>query len=248
MSEFIHIGIYMQEREKVKDIKALICAYMKKEKIEYSLHSFGDKEKVLRNQKVYDLFFLSTKQNETGIQIGTEIRSRNPEVKLIYFSDNNNDMQDAINKIDVFSYLGSNITQELFETQLEEALFLLEKERQKPEVVYFDILEITQENQIHNVQKEFETKEIYYFEYIDRKVKIQLAEKEYFIIATMKSVVEKMKIYDFVQCHQNYLVNLKHIKRIKFYNVFLDNNQNIPVAQKRSVILRKNLNHLYHEI
>ena len=58
----------------------------------------------------------------------------------------------------------------------------------------------------------------------------------------MKDLADKMQLHNFETCHQCFLVNLRHVKKIKGYEVFLNNNDIIPVSQKRSAEFRKKLN------
>ena len=61
--------------------------------------------------------------------------------------------------------------------------------------------------------------------------------KIYTMYGTLNELEKEMKEFRFVRIHQSYLVNLKHIKEIKDYQVILSNNEQlvIPKARYRKV-------------
>lgn len=51
-----------------------------------------------------------------------------------------------------------------------------------------------------------------------------------------------MSDYPFESCHQSYLINLKYVKKLKGYDLFLKNGETIPVSQKMSAEFREKMN------
>lgn len=126
--------------------------------------------------------------------------------------------------------------------QLEEVLYLVEEENRKKQMVVFEILEITKEQKIDTIIREFDVDEIFYFEYFNRKILIKTKNEEFYFVGQMKKLINKMDRYDFESCHQSYLVNLKYVKKIKGYDLYIKNGDKIPISQKKSSEFRKKLN------
>ncbi|WP_423363954.1 LytR/AlgR family response regulator transcription factor [Mycoplasma sp. P36-A1] len=81
---------------------------------------------------------------------------------------------------------------------------------------------------------------IIYIEYVNRKVRLVLDNEIYYISSTVKDINAKLVHFNFSHTHAAYIINLKRIKM--FYNnnkVIMDNNHEIPVAQKRMKEFKK---------
>lgn len=70
----------------------------------------------------------------------------------------------------------------------------------------------------------------------------------YFFTGRMSDIEEKMDKYGFARCHNAFVVNMRHISSISNYNVILDNEDNIPLAQRKASVFRKRLNAYLHKI
>ena len=57
-----------------------------------------------------------------------------------------------------------------------------------------------------------------------------------------EKLVEELKPYDFVVNCRGNLVNLRHIEKIKGFNIYLDNGKELQIAQKRSSDFREEVN------
>ena len=95
---------------------------------------------------------------------------------------------------------------------------------------------------METVIKEFELDEILYFEYVNRKIRIVTSNGDFYFVGQMKKLINKMSEYKFESCHQSYLINLKYVKKIKGYELYLKNGEMIPVSQKKSFEFREKLN------
>lgn len=85
--------------------------------------------------------------------------------------------------------------------------------------------------------------DICYFEYYNRKVRIRMLDgTEYYFLEKMMELAERMKVYHFALCHQSYLLNLSNVKSIKGYEVYMQNGDVVPLAQRKSVEFRSILN------
>lgn len=76
---------------------------------------------------------------------------------------------------------------------------------------------------------------IYYFEHNSRKIIISTAQGEFTGNYTIKELYSRLKTNLFESPHRSFLVNLRHIKNIKGFDIYLDSGAIIPIAQKRAV-------------
>lgn len=224
-------------------IETIVKSYMDTILIPYRFDTFHSGEELLDFHDKLDLVFLDIAMDGiNGIQAGKKLREINRNVKIVYTTSYHQYCLQALNNVHAFAYLEKPISKEKAQLQLDEAIRCIQEENEKMEIVKFEIVEITKEGRLENKFKNFYVNDIYYFEYINRKIKIKLEYEEYFFIDRMKDLAEKMQDYNFEICHQCFLINLTHVKKIKGYEVFLDNNEKLSVSQKKSADFRKKLN------
>ncbi len=239
----LSIAICDDDKSDAAKIEALIKDYMSLKQMPYQLKRFHSGEELLEAKEVFELLFLDIALGGmNGIQVGKLIRETNHNAKIIYTTSYKQYCKQAVNRVHAFAYLVKPITKDKMDRQLDEILQCIVEEHEKEETVKFEILEITDDGELEVRIKDFEVKDIYYFEYFNRKIKIKLENEEYFFRDKMKDLADKMQIHNFEICHQCFLINLRHVKKIKGYDVFLNNNDKIPVSQKKSADFRKKLN------
>lgn len=74
-------------------------------------------------------------------------------------------------------------------------------------------------------------------------MEIRLLEKgNYFASYSLKELYEKFKKYNFESPHKSFIVNLLYLKRIKGFDILLENNDIVPLAQKRAVDFKNKFN------
>ncbi|BCJ92550.1 DNA-binding response regulator [Anaerocolumna cellulosilytica] len=231
-----------------KKIEAIVKGYMDTKCMSYRMYCYNSGEELLAFRIKFDLVFLDIAMDGiNGIQAGRKLREMNRNVKIVYTTSYQQYCIQAVNKVHAFAYLEKPVTKEKAEYQLNEIIQYIKEEKEKMKTINFEVVEITEEGKLETRIKNFEVNDIYYFEYLNRKIKIRLEQEEYFFVYSMKELAQKMKLYDFTVCHQCYLVNLRHVKKIKGYEVFLDgSNEVLPVSQKKSAEFRKKLNQFIH--
>lgn len=224
-------------------IESIVKSYMDTKFIPYQVNIFKSGEELLESVLKPDLLFLDiAMEGINGIQAGKKMREIHRNVKIIYTTSFQQYCKQAVNNVHAFAYLEKPIKEDKAQQQLEDIMRCIQEEKDKIEIVKFEVLEITQDGKVDNKIQSFDVKDIYYFEYFNRKIRLKLENEEYFFIDKMKELVMKMQKFDFAICHQCFLVNLRHIKKIKGYEVFLANNETLPVSQKKSAEFRKQLN------
>ncbi|WP_077610979.1 LytR/AlgR family response regulator transcription factor [Clostridium sp. Marseille-P2415] len=239
----LNIAICDNNKKDSARIETIVKNYMNTKFIPFRIYIFKSGEELLEFHDKLDLIFLDiAMEGINGIQTGKRLREINRNSKIVYTTNYKQYCIQAVNNVHAFAYLDKPVTKSKAEQQLDEVIRYIKEENEKIEIVKFETIEITKEGKIENKIKSFEVKDIYYFEYFNRKIKIKLENEEYFFVDKMKYLAAKMKEHNFETCHQCFLVNLMHVKKIKGYEVFLDNNEKLPVSQKKSADFRKKLN------
>lgn len=239
----IKIAVCDDDEKDLKKINDIIKSYMEEKPIDYTIDNFESGEELLGAEDKFDLIFLDiVMEGINGIQTGRKLREMNRKTKVIYITNYREYCEQAVNIAHTFAYLEKPVTIDKAEQQLDEALQFLQEENNKIKTMKFGILEFSVEGKIENRTKDFVVEDILYFEYMNRKIKIKLQKEEYFMVDKIRSLTERMRLYNFEACHQCFLVNLKCVRRIKGYEIILENNESIPVSQKKSAEFRKKLN------
>lgn len=239
----VKIAICDDEKKDSSRIENIVNTYLKTKEVPYTMYTYQSGEELMQSGTKFDLVFLDiSMQGINGIQVGKRIRDYNRRVKIIYITSYQKYFMLALNQIHAFAYLEKPVAKDKVEYQLNEIIKDIQESNQKKETIKLKVVEITEEGFIENRIKIFNVKDIIYFEYINRRIKIKLENEEYYFVDCMKNVIERMRQYSFSCCHQSYLVNLERIKRINGYELFLDNQEIVPISQKKSAEFRKRLN------
>lgn len=242
--KMIQIAICDDAEKDIVILQRYVEKYMDIRKIQYNITIFRTGEDLLNANISYDILLLDIVMGQgiNGIIAGRKFRAIYTNTKIIYTTHFSQYCAQAINKVHAFAYLEKPIIEEQIFEQLDEVLKSVFKERNKKEFINFEIIKISKEHRVDSILKEFEVDFIYYFEYINRRICIKTKEGDYYFYGQMKKLINRMKEYKFECCHQSYLINLKYVKRIKGYDLYLKNGERIPVSQKKSAEFRKKLN------
>lgn len=65
---------------------------------------------------------------------------------------------------------------------------------------------------------------------------------------SLKTIYERVKEYNFGMPHKAFLVNFYYVKGIKNNEIVLENQKNIPIAQKRAAKFRKEFFDFLHKV
>lgn len=240
----LQIAICDDEQTDLWESKTLISELLEEENQEYHLEVFQTGEELINSSTQYQLVFLDIAMEGTnGIGIGTKLRAKSKHTRIIFITNLQDYCYQAVNKVHAFAYLEKPVTREKLLPQLQEVLAEIEVQKREPlREVKFEITEAGNGSKERLGYQKFNVAEISYFEYINRRVRMKLEDEAFFFQGKMVEVAERMKEYDFVLCHQSYLVNLSQVKRVKGYDVYLKNGEVLPLAQKKSVEFRSKLN------
>lgn len=237
----IEIAICDDEEQDAAIIKSYLEAYLNEKKLDYIIYVYRTGEELLDSNRCFHVVFLDIAMGKgmTGIRAGQEFRNGNRKTKIIYTTSFQQYFEQALNDVHAFAYLQKPIQKETLISQLKEVLRFIKVESQ---FIFVNTIEITKNPNLNEVRRKIDINVIYYFEYANRKIKIQTEEAQYWICGQMKSVIDDMQEHSFEECHQNFLVNLAYVDRVKAYELYLKNGKKIPISQRKSAEFREKLN------
>ncbi len=237
----IEIAICDDEEKDAAIINSYVKAHLNKEKLDYTICIYRTGEELLDSNRYFHIVFLDIAMGRgmTGIRAGREFRNGNRSTKIIYTTSFRQYFEQALNDVHAFAYLQKPIQKEALILQLKEVLRFIKVES---EFIYVNTIEITMNPNLNAAKRKIDINAIYYFEYINRKIKIQTKDTQYWICGQMKNIIDDMQEHSFEECHQNFLVNLAYVDRVKAYELYLKNGKKIPISQRKSAEFREKLN------
>lgn len=240
----IEIAICDDNERDQEIIQKVVDEYMNEKKIPHTIWTYKTGKELLESDHTFNIAFLDIVMGDgmNGISAGRKFRSVSRKTKIIYVTSFHQYMEQAFNEVHAFAYLNKPVVKEKIYIQLDEVLHFVEEEHVQKQIVTFEAIEIVENHHIDTMIKEFDVEDIYYFEYVNRRIKIRTVNGDFYFIGQMKNLIHKMRDYPFESCHQSYLVNLKHVKKLKGYELFLKNGERIPVSQKKSAEFRERMN------
>ena len=215
------------------ELTAIIKNYFTKSDRAVLIKDFKSGEQLLRAKISFDIIFLDIEMPVlNGIETARKLRSWDVNSKIIYITNYNNYKRSAY-KVHAFDYICKPITGKAICNTLNDAISYLDN-RYTPKKFVFK----TEQGMIA-----LEIDDIYYFEYSVRKVIIVTAKENYASTSySLKQLHEKTCKYNFASPHKSYIVNMLHIRSIKGFDIFIDNDDKIPLAQKKAVDFKKEYN------
>lgn len=213
--------------------------------IDYDLKTFQSPLDLLKKMNQADIAILDISMGcMNGIDLGKKLKTEFPEVKIIYTTSYEEYCLQVINEIHAFSFLCKPVQKSDMERQI---LDLLKRPKSvdDTEMNFYKVSNLKGDE--FPVLK-LRLKDILCFEYVKskRRITMVLDNKEYEISYVMKNLITKLERYGFaVNCRGN-LVNLRHIVKIKGYDIYLDNGKILALSQKRAVEFKEKLNLFLH--
>lgn len=240
----IEIALCDDNEKDIRIIEQFVTEYMNKKELSYLIKKHMTGEELLECKKDFNVIFLDIAMGEgiNGIVVGKKIYSMYRRTKIIYTTSFHQYMEDAFNGVHAFAYLEKPIQKDKIFCQLDEVLRCVEEEQNHKQTLSFEVIEKVEEHRADTMIKEIDVEDIYYFEYVNRRIQMRTKEGDFYFIEQMKNLIDKMSAFTFGSCHQSYLINMKYVKRIKGYDLYLKNGEKLPVSQKKSAEFREKMN------
>lgn len=242
--QMIEIAICDDDEKDINIIKNYVVEYMNDKNLSHTIWTYKTGEELLESIHSFNVVFLDIVMGDgmNGIFVGRKFRSISRKTKIIYTTSFYQYMEQAFNGVHAFAYLNKPVMKDKINFQLDEVLHIVKEEQEEKQVVTFEVIEIVEDYHIDTMIKEFDVDDIYYFEYVNRRIMIRTVKGDFYFVEQMKNLINKMSKYTFESCHQSYLINLKYVKKLKGYELYLKNGEKLPISQKKSAEFREKMN------
>lgn len=245
----INIAICDDEKQDILKLKYILQGIMDKYCVNYDIQEYESGESLLQAVSFFHLIFLDIVMNgEDGIEVGKHMRRRNHSTKIIFQTNFGNYCKEAMNRTHAFAFLEKPLKSWAVEEQIKE--FFEESESTQDFLVDFHDVRYSfgGKDMVKSIL-EIPVKEIVYFENIKKKKEIRIVTgtTEYIYSEAINKLEERMRPLGFEVCCRGILVNMERVKRIKMYDILLDNGSQLPLSQRRVKDFRERLNEYLHD-
>lgn len=229
----LQIAVCDDEQYYREKIQFLLKQYLKQKNLEYSIQLYNSGEAFLsqyENNVRYNIVFLDISMHTIdGIQTASQIRSFHSDTQLVFVTAFIDYALEGY-KVDAVRY----IMKDTLDTAIPECMDTILQKMQRTQVsfsfvsgkttLYTDnILYI--ESQRHKLL----------FHYMKSNTIQSTPAKPgltvYQMYEKLDSIEKMLSGHGFLRIHKSYLVNMKHIRRLSNYTVFLDTNEELPVPR-----------------
>ena len=225
MSLELNIAICDDEKYYRELLHERICEYMERNEDVYChIRMFKDGFDFCEeenNFKNFDIIFLDIEmKNKNGMDTAYEIRERNNEMDIVFITVASNYVYEGY-RVQAERY----ILKEHMEKELTECLdFLLKKRRYDDKRMEFSFV---------GGNRSILLRELMYIESRSHKLRFVRISDSLYMYGRVDALEKKLSKYNFVRCHQSYLVNLGFIDKIRNYCIYLSEGTEIPVSRPR---------------
>jgi len=188
--------------------RGTVIEYLKpylKEGLYFVYNEFENGESLLESHKVqpFDIIFLDIEMDAlSGMEAAEALHKLGNSPIIIFITNHVSYISEAL-RVDAFQFLVKPITKQDFDVDFNRA-------REKYKINHY----------LYTVRyREFnlaiEVKDIEYIEISKRHLLLHTNGSEQKFNGKLSDEAKKLRSYNFVLCHQSYLVNMRYIKRIK---------------------------------
>ncbi len=204
MSEKIVIGLCDDNQTAISQLKEMIQEYLAKKKIEATLLSFFDAEKLLNDTEKLDILFLDIDMPEKdGIQVGQELRKKGSQCKIIMATGREDRFKETY-RFSPFRFATKPFMKEEIEEYLEDVLMTFIG-RNKVEFYKARVIYQIEEERIQYIRA--------YDGYVEAKIRgtDTLMRKE----TSLGKLEEILDARLFYRINREYIVNMYYIENYK---------------------------------
>lgn len=198
-----------------------------------SITEFESGEELIENCRSgssYDLIFLDVEMGGmTGVEAAQLIREFDANAMIIFVTSHQQYVPEAF-MVNAFQFLVKPISEDIFKREFCRALELYNKKRFKYKITYKEKTIL------------LEAKDILYIETYNRHLRAVTTRGDYEYTGNMSAEEKKFLPYNFVRCHQSYLLNMHFINNLDKSSFILTNGQAVPISKhlKAGVLLKFN--------
>lgn len=229
----LNILVCDDDKAILEQIHKYIMGYFINYPSEYNVKLFETGHEVLKEaqKRKADVIFLDIDlADSNGIKVARAIRRFDKQVKIVFITSHKN-YKGAAFSVRAFGYVDKPITGENVTEQLRDIESYIADEKG------VTVLKFDTTDGIVNLP----LNEILYFESENRKIKIITFTDTYFIREKISALVSRLQGFNFACPHVSFLINLEYVIDCRNYTVYMSNNAEIPVSQRKSTEFRKAL-------
>lgn len=217
----MNIAICDDDINSINKVMQLIQKYRETESL--SIYTYLSGEEILEQidkEMKFDIVFLDIEMSEvSGIDVARWLRENNNRAIIIFITSYLNYVSDTF-RLGAFQFLVKPIDEKVFNYDFKRAIRTYKNAHKLYQVRWRDINYI------------IEYGNIYYIEAYSRHLYIHTEFMKYECVGMLSEEEKKLRAYNFVRCHQGFLINMYKIKEINKTNVILNNDVPIPIGRR----------------
>lgn len=218
----MNIAICDDEQEYIDDAEKHLNLYFSENAMPFKLYKFNNSFDILNSKIKFDIAFLDIEiDNINGIEIGKRLKTRNPEIVLIFVTAYNHYLDKAMD-LGITRFFDKPINSERFYEGLNRAITQVDNTEVK---IYL-------KDDEYGFEKVY-CRDIICVEISGRKTKITTQNKIYFSNENIKVWHEKLNKSYFDYPHKSFIINTNYIT---YYNrdfIVLNELYTIPIAYSK---------------
>lgn len=227
----MNIAICDDDDKCVNRIIQLLQKYKEKESLKIYTYSSGeDFLKNINDALKIDVLFLDIEMHQlSGIDVARKIREENSSAIIFFVTSHLNYISDTF-RLGAFQFLVKPVDEKIFDYDFQRAIKAYKNAHQLYHIKWRDINYVV------------EYRHINYIESYKRHLHIYTDDRKYECVGSLMEEEKKLMTYNFVRCHQGFLVNLAKVKEINKTTLILKNNVEIPVSRRHKEKLLEEFN------
>ena len=180
-----------------------------------------------------DAYFLDIVMPINGIEVGKKIREFDRDGIIIYITTSREFAVDAF-EVKAYDYIIKPFDKETFNKKFDDLTSKLNVQLKNTFSFKTSDLNIVS----------IEINQIAYIELVERRMMFHLTNGEYIYSPILKnkfinSIPFDFTLYNFINCHVSYIVNMNQIKEIKGYTFVLKDNSIVPISLRNFAQVKK---------
>ena len=228
----IKLAVLDDEKMYLDMISALLAKYKQEKNVQIGAEFFSNANALLEKIELgekYDVHLFDIyMQGLTGMNVATELRSRNVKSPIVFLTSSPDHALEAFG-VNATHYLLKPYTEENFFFAIDKAMQGV-KDHQNDSIVM----------KVDNGYRHFTMKEILYAEAEDKYQRIYLSNGEKILVRiTSTELYEKVKEFDcFFRCGRSHIINLNYVRKVTASSVLLKTGKELKLSHTAIAALK----------
>lgn len=229
----INVAVCDDETNIVEQIKNYLINYQSEKKFQFNIGTFFNGEELLESKIVFDLIFLDIEMNGIdGIRAAGILMQRFRKTKIVYISSHS-ELALACYAVHPFDFIEKPLSNDKILNVLNEFMTYLSDLPNEYTIIEFKGV---------NGPLLLEPRNIFVLEYTgNRRVTIYTSDKKYEVRGSLYEVIKLIPSDSFTSPHKSFIINMEYVKSQDKFTLFMTNNIEVPIAQKKIKEFQKEL-------